>query len=352
LFISGLGFGISAITSLSQMSLYFSTWKSFANGFVLSGSTTFGAVYPFLNQYLIDECGWRGAFLVSGGIALNICAAGSLIRPISVISKKKSRENETSDCVISQPIDHLQHDKRLTSSSCFNFVIRYWVGLGFLIADFAFSMAMYAPNVFVVPYTEELGLKTSESVLLLSLLSFGDFLGRLGSGLAASKIKFLRKNVLFLMTACIFVLSGIEIFPIFYATLPFLLVYVIVYGLAIGASITLSFSVIGEILDSAVVEMAIAMMFASDGIALLVSGPATGENYCECELSICKYGHEKQPLCQNFFNPKFQNLTFTDRSSIMTLIRERVSLDFVLNLESDHGLLRRIIYRSEVSLSS
>ena len=70
---------------------------------------------------------------------------------------------------------------------------RYWIAAGFLLVDFLFSMAMYAPNVFMVPYAKEIGLKVSEGILLLAFISLGGFVGSIGFGLATPKVKFLKK---------------------------------------------------------------------------------------------------------------------------------------------------------------
>ena len=154
---------------------------------------------------------------------------------------------------------------------------RYWIAAGFLLVDFLFSMAMYAPNVFMVPYAKEIGLKVSEGILILAFISPGGFVGSVGFGLATSKVKFFKQSMIFIMAACALVLSILQIIPLFFESLYSLLAYSTLYGFAMNATVTLSLSTVGQLLTSESVEKGIAILVACDGIALLVSGPAIGE---------------------------------------------------------------------------
>jgi len=174
--------------------------------------------------------------------------------------------------------------KRKRTHSLMTLTKRYWIAAGFLLVDFLFSMAMYAPNVFMVPYAKEIGLKVSEGILLLAFISLGGFVGSIGFGLATSKVKFLKKNMIFVITACALVLSILQIIPLFFESLYSLLAYSTLYGITMNATLTLSLSVVGQRLTAESMEKGIAILVACDGIALLVSGPVTGE---QCTSSHC-----------------------------------------------------------------
>jgi len=215
--------------------------------------------------------------LVLTAIGLNVCSAGSLIRPITVMAHKEPNETEPSRQATDELTAVRTVDIKTKKRSCSGFLKRYWVALGFLVGDAILCMAMFTPNVFIIPYAEELGIQVSEMVLLLALLSVGDFAGRLGSGIVMSKVKFLYENILFVTTACVFVLSGVEILPIFFSNLNVLRAYVVIYGVTIGAVVTFTLSIVGQILNPRNVGTGIAIMFAVESLTILASGPITGK---------------------------------------------------------------------------
>lgn len=48
----------------------------------MAGSPVMLCTLAPLNQFLFDNFGWRGSFLILGAILLNCCVAGALFRPI------------------------------------------------------------------------------------------------------------------------------------------------------------------------------------------------------------------------------------------------------------------------------
>jgi len=195
----GVGFGFSSITSLSQVSLYFSSWRPLANGIALSGSPIISTAYPYLMQHLLEQYGWRGAFHISGALALNISALGSLIRPVSAICPEKENptlnhsetmRNETELAVeeVSMTDVSKQHKEgrvagaadtieKMTRESLLGSLRRYSLAYGYLFANFILWICIFSPLVFIVPYADQLRLTANESTLLLSFVSFGDFFG-------------------------------------------------------------------------------------------------------------------------------------------------------------------------------
>lgn len=57
-----------------------------ANGLAMAGSPVFLSTLAPLNQFLFDNFGWRGAFMILGAIVMNFCVAGALIRPVKINS--------------------------------------------------------------------------------------------------------------------------------------------------------------------------------------------------------------------------------------------------------------------------
>uniref|UniRef100_A0AAV2LZV6 Major facilitator superfamily (MFS) profile domain-containing protein n=1 Tax=Knipowitschia caucasica TaxID=637954 RepID=A0AAV2LZV6_KNICA len=92
--IGGFGLALNLQPSLTIIGTYFQAKRPLANGLAMTGSPVVLFTLAPLNQYLFDSYGWRGSFLILGGIVLNCCVAGSLMRPVkkTVVSKTEPSE--------------------------------------------------------------------------------------------------------------------------------------------------------------------------------------------------------------------------------------------------------------------
>ncbi|KAK1901982.1 Monocarboxylate transporter 2 [Dissostichus eleginoides] len=80
--IGGCGLSLNLNASLTIISKYFLVKRPLANGLAMAGSPVFLCLLAPLNQYLLYTYGWRGSFLILGGLMLNCCVAGALMRPV------------------------------------------------------------------------------------------------------------------------------------------------------------------------------------------------------------------------------------------------------------------------------
>ncbi|KAH9489032.1 hypothetical protein Btru_039673 [Bulinus truncatus] len=80
--IAGFGAGCCYLPSVSMVAMYFTTKRSIAMGISTSGLGA-GAflMAPFIN-WIVDYYGWRGSMIILGGISLNMCVLGALMRPL------------------------------------------------------------------------------------------------------------------------------------------------------------------------------------------------------------------------------------------------------------------------------
>lgn len=91
-FIIGLGYCLLYVPSHTMSGLYYDKHRSLATGVATAGSGLGGIVFPNLVQYLIDEYGWRGSFLVVAGINLNAFVFSALLRDSPLQKKQKAKE--------------------------------------------------------------------------------------------------------------------------------------------------------------------------------------------------------------------------------------------------------------------
>jgi MFS family permease len=80
--LAGAGFGLVFTMTTVCVALHFDEYRSIALILAGTGINIGGFLYPFLGKYLMGVYGWRGAMLITSGIALNMFCAGALIRSL------------------------------------------------------------------------------------------------------------------------------------------------------------------------------------------------------------------------------------------------------------------------------
>ena len=72
-----------------MINTYFNKKRGLANGLAISGAGVGVFMMAPLIQFTLGEYGWRGTILICGGVVLNFCVCGALMRPL------KSMESST-----------------------------------------------------------------------------------------------------------------------------------------------------------------------------------------------------------------------------------------------------------------
>ena len=81
LYFPGVGIGCITDPGPAVLGEYFQHGYGLANGFALLGASLAMVVFAPLTQVLETAYGWRGTFMVLGGIYLNAMVMGTLLRP-------------------------------------------------------------------------------------------------------------------------------------------------------------------------------------------------------------------------------------------------------------------------------
>ncbi|XP_078575695.1 monocarboxylate transporter 12-like [Branchiostoma floridae x Branchiostoma japonicum] len=97
--LTGFGLSLTYTPSLAMIGRYFDRRHGTANGIAVCGTGVGQFALPPLFQFLIDEFGWRGALLIVGGLMLNGCVCGALMKPIYLTEDgtKVDREAKSSE---------------------------------------------------------------------------------------------------------------------------------------------------------------------------------------------------------------------------------------------------------------
>ncbi|TKS78423.1 Monocarboxylate transporter 12 [Collichthys lucidus] len=87
--LQGLGISFSWIPANSMVSHYFVRWRPIAYAIASSGECVFAVVFSPFFQWLIEMYSWQGALLIIGGLQLNLCVCGALMRPLETVQETK-----------------------------------------------------------------------------------------------------------------------------------------------------------------------------------------------------------------------------------------------------------------------
>lgn len=148
-----------------------------------------------LGQVFQYQYGWRGGFLILGGILLNCCVCGALMRPLVAPKTLKAKEQEQENNEGTEEAEKKKPKAKLLDFSVFKdcgFVI-YTVSASIMV------LGLFVPPVFVVSYAKELGNEDTKSALLLTILGFIDIFARPTCGVIAG-LKWVRPRCVYLFS--------------------------------------------------------------------------------------------------------------------------------------------------------
>ncbi|XP_030611724.1 monocarboxylate transporter 4 [Archocentrus centrarchus] len=264
--ITGLGLALNFQPSLIMLNRYFSEKRPLANGLAAAGSPVALCCLSPLGQVLQNHYGWRGGFLILGGMLFNCCACGALMRPL-LPPKKPQMLEENTPTAAEKP----QAEKKLLDFSVFR-------DRGFVIYTIAASvmvLGLFVPPVFVVNYAKGLGYEDTKSALLLTILGFVDMFARPASGFIAGMKRVRPKSVYLFSFAMIF--NGCtDIIGSQANHYTGLVVFCIFFGISYGMVGALQFEVLMAIVGKEKFSSAIGLVLLMEAIAVLVGPPGAG----------------------------------------------------------------------------
>nr|XP_027796046.1 monocarboxylate transporter 1-like [Marmota flaviventris] len=219
--IGGLGFAFNLNPALTMIGTYFYKKRPLANGLTMAGSPVLLAVLASLNQTLFDNFGCKGSFLILGGLLLNCCVAGALMRPIG----PKPTQAETVKCTESLPEAGKSNANKVAGDangkcnggndkeekrSVFPVVNQFlslslFTHRGFVLYLFGNVIMVFglaAPLVFLSSYAKSQHYASEKPAFLLSILSLVDIIARPSMGLIANT-KWIRPRIQYFFAAAI-----------------------------------------------------------------------------------------------------------------------------------------------------
>ncbi len=178
----GLGVGCAYVPAIGAVQRWFVRRRGFASGLSVSGIGVGTLVMPPLASILIDEVGWRGAYLALGALALVLGAGMAFL----VDNDPRSR-GLYPDGDVEPP----RGGSGSGTGATVREAIRSRRFAGLYAACLICSFGVFVPFVHLVPFARDHGIAPAQAALLLGVIGVGStagrfFLGGIADRMAAS----------------------------------------------------------------------------------------------------------------------------------------------------------------------
>ncbi|XP_060894457.1 monocarboxylate transporter 7 [Labrus mixtus] len=227
--LQGLGISFSWIPANSMVSHYFVRWRPIAYAIASSGECVFAVMFSPFFQWLIEMYTWQGSLLIIGGLQLNLCVCGSLMRPLDAVQRSPRETLDGDAAALPQRRTFFFKCSLMRKPEFFLYI---------LFAIFA-AAGFFIPPLFLVPFAQSLGMDKYWPALILSTLSLADLAGRLICGWIAN-MRLLRNLQLLTMVVTLLgvVLLLLPVSHNFWAMVVFALLYGFLFGCVVAIHIT------------------------------------------------------------------------------------------------------------------
>uniref|UniRef100_S4R5I0 Major facilitator superfamily (MFS) profile domain-containing protein n=1 Tax=Petromyzon marinus TaxID=7757 RepID=S4R5I0_PETMA len=201
----GMGLAFNLQPSLTMIGVYFYKRRPIAYAVGMMGSPLLLSTLAPLNQFLLNTFGWRGSFLILGGILLNCCVAGALFRPLQLpvkkptVEEKKAEEEVPLATIEGKKAEEVEEVKK--KSACGKITdlldLTLFVHRGFmiyLVGNVLMYIGLLVPIVFLTPSAKHMGIEEYSAALLLTVLAMVDLVARPAWGAIANS-RWLRPQI-------------------------------------------------------------------------------------------------------------------------------------------------------------
>ncbi|KAI1884355.1 hypothetical protein AGOR_G00225560 [Albula goreensis] len=277
--VTGLGFCFCFQPAVTIMGHYFVRRRAFANAMSSTGTALGLCTLPLLANFLLGQLGWRGSFLVLGGLLLNCCVCGAVMRPLRACRPKaprpipwetkglKGRVRVVLDGLMGFLRQHMAFDLFLSNHYYRVYALGVtWMMLGFVV-----------PLVYLVPYATAHGIEPSRAALLLSALGFVNVFARPLAALLLGLPRFQGRGVYAYAFAAALLANGLSnCLSCVAATFPVLLAYAVAFGLSMSVVGSLLFTVLMDIVEMGRFPAALGLLTTMESVTLLLGPPLAG----------------------------------------------------------------------------
>ncbi|KAM9262020.1 monocarboxylate transporter 13-like [Morus bassanus] len=272
-FLQGLGISFSWTPAISIVSHYFSRKRALANAIASAGECAFAFTFGPFFQWLISQYGWKGALLIIGGIQLNICVCGVLMRPLASSCLLEASHSET-ETPPGNGASRINKDESPITHKTFNWMlVRQPEFVLYAIFGILAAMSFFVPPLFLVPLSYSLGIDESWTASLLSILAMVDFAGRLLCGWYANL--HVTKTVHLLTMTITLISTSLMLLPLANNYLS-LAIFTGFYGFFFGTTVALHITVLADVVGMPDFDSALGLFMLIRSTGGFVGPPLAG----------------------------------------------------------------------------
>ncbi|KAL2776126.1 monocarboxylate transporter 2 [Daubentonia madagascariensis] len=278
-FTVGIGLAFNLQPALTIIGKYFYKKRPMANGLAMAGSPVFLSTLAPFNQYLFNTYGWKGSFLILGGILLNACVGGSLMRPLvpkQTTSKSKNKIGIKGEDSGLKKI----HKKKSTWERVNKYLdFSLFKHRGFLIylsGNVIMFVGFFAPIIFLAPYAKDQGIDEYSAAFLLSVMAFVDMFARPSVGLIANS-KYIRPRIQYFFSFAVMFNGVCHLLCPLAQTYPSLVVYAVFFGLGFGSVSSVLFETLMDLVGAPRFSSAVGLVTVVECGPVLLGPPLAGK---------------------------------------------------------------------------
>ncbi|XP_037008326.2 monocarboxylate transporter 1 [Artibeus jamaicensis] len=292
--IGGLGLAFNLNPALTMIGKYFYKRRPLANGLAMAGSPVFLCTLAPLNQTFFGIFGWRGSFLILGGLLLNCCVAGALMRPIGppptrsekYHAKETFQEAGKSDLkqvAGDANTDLIGGNPKKEKQSVFQTINKFldftlFTHRGFLLylsGNMIMFFGLFAPLVFLSNYGKSKHFSSEKAAFLLSILAFVDMVARPSMGLLANT-KWIRPRVQYFFAASVIANGVCHLLAPLSTTYIGFCIYAGVFGFAFGWLSSVLFETLMDLVGAQKFSSAVGLVTIVECCPVLLGPPLLG----------------------------------------------------------------------------
>ncbi|XP_073351122.1 monocarboxylate transporter 6 [Pagrus major] len=287
--ITGLGLCLAHQASFTIIGHYFQQRLVFANALSSIGQAVGMSVAPLMSNALLGQFGWRGSFLIMGGILLNSCVCGALMRPVASGPNKPKHTQVTdrSDNLSQQQETKGPKDRVTTAIGGFIAYLRRHMAFDLLVSSAYYrvltigmtllSLGYAVPFIFLVPYATHHNISMDRAALLMSIMGQVNIAMRPIAALILGLPCFSGGRVVVYVYAGSVVLGGLSN-CICGASASFvaLLLYVVIFSLSYSVLMTVVVSVLMTNVEMSRFPAAMALKSMMESVTILLGPPLAG----------------------------------------------------------------------------
>ncbi|XP_028306123.1 monocarboxylate transporter 2 isoform X2 [Gouania willdenowi] len=271
--IGGLGLAFNLQPALTMIGKYFFKKRPIANGLAMAGSPVFLSTLAPLNQFLFNNFGWRGSFLILGGLLLNCCVAGCLMRPLGPPPGKVKKEELAN-------ITTTTNEKRSFWKTINKYLdLSLFKHRGFLIylsGNVIMFVGFFAPIVFLAAYAKDMGVDEYSAAFLLSILAFVDMFARPSMGLLANS-RWVRPRIQYFFSLAVLYNGVCHMLCPLAEDYKGLVIYSVFFGFAFGMVSSVLFETLMDLVGAERFSSAVGLTTIVECCPVLIGPPLAGK---------------------------------------------------------------------------